>query len=59
MFRFSTILRELVQSLAKVIFQLKHTVKLRRVYYVQMWQHVMERCACTTFHDIRSHRAGL
>ena len=29
MFRFSAILRELVQSLAKVIFLLKHSVKLR------------------------------
>ena len=30
MFRSSTILRELVQSLAEVIFTLKHSVKLRR-----------------------------
>jgi hypothetical protein len=30
MFRFSTIFRELVQSLAKVIFLSKHLVKLRR-----------------------------
>ena len=30
MFRFSTILRELVQGLAKVILLLKHSVKLRR-----------------------------
>jgi hypothetical protein len=30
MFRSSTILGELVQSLAKVTFQLKHSVKLRR-----------------------------
>jgi len=30
MFRSSTILRELVQSLAKVIFMLKHSVKLGR-----------------------------
>ena len=30
MFRFSTILRELVQSLAKVTLLLKHSVKLRR-----------------------------
>jgi hypothetical protein len=29
MFRSSTILRELVQSLAKVIFLLKHSLKLR------------------------------
>jgi len=30
MFRSSTILRELVQSLVKAIFMLKHSVKLRR-----------------------------
>ena len=30
MFRSSIILKELVQSLAKVIFQLKHSLKLRR-----------------------------
>ena len=30
MFRFSTILRELVQTLAKVTLLLKHSVKLRR-----------------------------
>ena len=30
MFRSSTIIRELVRSLAKVIFMLKHSVKLRR-----------------------------
>ena len=30
MFRSSSILRELVQSLAKVTFLLKHSVKLRR-----------------------------
>jgi len=47
MFRSSTILRELVQNLAKVIFQLKHSVKLRRIYYVEMWQHAMEWRACT------------
>ena len=31
MFRSSTILRELVQSLAKVTLLLKHSVKLRRI----------------------------
>jgi hypothetical protein len=30
MFRSSTIIRELVQSLAKVIFMLKHSIKLCR-----------------------------
>ena len=34
MFRYSTILRELVQSLAKVIFLLKHSVELRRYILV-------------------------
>jgi hypothetical protein len=46
MFRSSTILRELVRRLAKVIFLLKHSVKLGLVCYVEMWQHVMERRAC-------------
>ena len=49
MFRSSTILRELVQSLARAIFLLKHSVKLRRIYYVEMWQHVMERRAWCLF----------
>jgi len=30
MFRFSTIVRELALNLAKVMFMLKHSVKLRR-----------------------------
>ena len=30
MFRSSTIIRELVQSLDKIIFMLKHSLKLRR-----------------------------
>jgi hypothetical protein len=30
MFRFSTIIKELALNLAKVIFMLKHSVKLRR-----------------------------
>ena len=32
MFRSSTIIRELVLNLAKVIFMLKHSVKLRRYF---------------------------
>ena len=32
MFRSSTIIRELALNLAKVIFMLKHSVKLRRYY---------------------------
>ena len=46
MFLSSTILRELIESLAKVIFQLKHSVKLRHIYYVEMWQHVVKWCVC-------------
>ena len=38
MFRSSTIIRELALNLAKVIFMLKHSVKLRR-YYAVVWQH--------------------
>ena len=38
MFRYSTIIRELVLNLAKVIFMLKHSVKLRRYYYAVVWQ---------------------
>jgi len=45
-FRSSTILRELVQNLANVIFLLKHSLNYVVVYYVEMWQHVMERRAC-------------
>ena len=33
MFRSSTIIRELAPNLAKVIFMVKHSVKLRRYYY--------------------------
>jgi hypothetical protein len=33
MFRSTTIIRELVLNLAKVIFVLKHSVKLRQVQY--------------------------
>ena len=45
MFRSTTIIRELVLNMAKVIFMLKHLVKLRR--YVIWWcQHVTERPVC-------------
>ena len=37
MFRSSTIIRELALNLAKVIFMLKHSVKL--CHYVAVWQH--------------------
>ena len=47
MFRSSTILRELVQSLAKVIFLLKHSVKkFVVVYCVEMCQHVVKWRVC-------------
>jgi len=47
MFRSSiTIIRELYLYLTKVIFMLKHSVKLRRCVYLVMWQHVVERHVC-------------
>ena len=46
MFRSSTIIRELALNLAKVIFILKRSVKLRRHYYAVVWQHVMEWRVC-------------
>ena len=42
MFRSSIILREIVQSLPKVTLLLKHSVKLRRFIFVEMWQHVVK-----------------
>ena len=67
MFRFSTIIRELALKLAKVIFILKHTVKLRRyllcdcvaachgmacvLHVVQNAQHETH----TQFHDMLPH----
>ena len=47
MFRSSTIIRELVQSLAKVTFLLKHSLNYVVMYYVEMWQH-----AATSPHNI-------
>jgi len=43
-----TIIRELYLYLTKVIFMLKHTVKLRRHINLVMWQHVIERHAVTS-----------
>ena len=40
-----TIIRELYLCLTKVIFVLKHSVKLRRYIYLVMWQHFVERHA--------------
>jgi len=45
MFRPSTTISEFALNLAKVIFMLKHSVKLRR-YYVVVLQHVMESRVC-------------
>ena len=36
MFRSSTIIRELVLNLAKVIFMLKHSVELRRHMFIRL-----------------------
>ena len=46
MFRSTTIIREVVLNLAKVIFMLKHSVKLAVICYLVMWQHVTERRVC-------------
>ena len=48
MFRSSTIIRELALNLVKVIFTLKHSVKLHVfIYHAVLWQHVMEwRVSC-------------
>ena len=42
MFWSSTIIRKLALNLSKVILTLKHSVKLRLIYYAVVWQHVME-----------------
>ena len=56
MFRSSTIFRELVQSLAKVILLLKHSVKIRRILCDVAACHEV---ACvlrhTPFHDMLPH----
>ena len=57
MFRSTTIIRELVLHLAKVIFMLKHSVKLRRyIYYVAMWQHGIERRVCCVLYNVTLRR---
>jgi hypothetical protein len=48
MFRSTTIIRELVLSLAKVI--LKHSVKYVIICYVVVWQHVL----CVVQNDTES-----
>ena len=45
-----TIIRELYLYLTKVIFMLKHSVKLRRY---MMWQHVVERHVCCVQYRMR------
>jgi len=40
-----TIISELYLYLTKVIFMLKHSVKLRRYIYLVMWQRVVDRRA--------------
>jgi len=40
-----TIIRELYLYLTKVIFMLKHSVKLGRYIHLVKWQHVEERHA--------------
>ena len=49
MFRSSTILRELVQSLAKVIIRQNLQYNYVVVYCVEMWQHVVKRRVCSLF----------
>jgi len=39
-----TIIRELYLYLTKVIFMLKHSVRLRRYMHYVMWQHVYYVC---------------
>jgi len=41
-----TIIREFYLYLTKVIFMLKHSVKLRRYIYQVMWQHVCNGKVC-------------
>jgi len=48
-----TIIRELCLYLTKVIFMLKHSVKLRRHIYLVMWQHVVERHVCCVLCRVR------
>ena len=47
MFRSSTILREIVQSLAKFTLLLKKFSKIVIVYCVEMWQHVVKWPVCS------------
>ena len=53
MFRLSTVLRELVQSLAKVMLLLKHSVKLR--HCILCGDVAACEMACVLFHDMLPH----
>ena len=46
MFRSTTITRELVLNLAKVMFMLKHSEYYVVICYLVMWQHVTEWRVC-------------
>ena len=48
-----TVIRELYLYLTKVMFMLKHSVKLRRYKYLVMWQHVVERHVCCVLCRVR------
>jgi len=54
MFRSSTNIRELTLNLAKVIFTIKHSVKLRRYYYAVVWQHAREWCEWRVLYAVHS-----
>jgi len=47
-----TIIRELYLYLTKVLFTLKHSVKLRRYINYVMWRVC---CACTPLYDMLPH----
>jgi hypothetical protein len=53
MFRSTTVIRELVLNLAKVIFMLKHSVKLRR--YMLFGDAAMNRAACVLYAVQNTH----
>jgi hypothetical protein len=57
MFRSSTIIRELVLSLAKVV--LEHSVSYVLVGYVVVWQHVLEWRVCCVLCRMRLTQSQL
>jgi len=55
-----TTIRELYLYLTKVIFMLKHSVKLGRYIYLVLWQHVVERhVCCVNYEDFKMHVATI